>query len=201
MRGERKLTIRSNGAKLEALPATVTVGSANFTASLRLRIQAGIEIDVPGLPTSFHFDCGVFTDIIKYEAQLASSVSCAREIREDALIDIGAFAELGVIAAQTSFGAFPTVMTTLFSTALPTICLTSTATGTISIVSGTARPTSHYAAVMWQNTTSSALMVASTSISKSLPGLYQTSVAGKDVIVTRTTTIFATVCSSTTASY
>ncbi|KAH6716008.1 hypothetical protein BKA61DRAFT_418113, partial [Leptodontidium sp. MPI-SDFR-AT-0119] len=111
-----------NGGETNALPVTITSGSATFKAALRVRVQAGTTVILFG--TGFDFELGIFADLIEYQATISSTPACELSITEGLDVNIGAFAHAVGEINYSKFGASPALVTTILEVPLPSLCLT-----------------------------------------------------------------------------
>ncbi|KAH9211445.1 hypothetical protein DL95DRAFT_277326, partial [Leptodontidium sp. 2 PMI_412] len=111
-----------DGGETNALPVTITSGSATFKAALRVRVQAGTTVILFG--TGFDFELGIFADLIEYQATISSTPACELSITEGLDVNIGAFAHAVGEINYSKFGASPALVTTILEVPLPSLCLT-----------------------------------------------------------------------------
>lgn len=127
----------SNGIQSKALPLTINTNGTTATvkAALQLRAEVGVEaatdaIPLPGLPKlGAGAELGVFVNLVELVGQLGVDAEadplCQLEARESVDLSVGAFLNLDVQAGGKTFGAVPTVSTTLFAGPTVTQCLLS----------------------------------------------------------------------------
>ncbi|KAH8667515.1 hypothetical protein BGZ60DRAFT_528816 [Tricladium varicosporioides] len=108
------------------LPATAKSGSATLTAALQVRVEVGSTVEL-GL-IGYAFELGMYIDAIEYKATLSSRDACQLYVTEGLDINIGAYAEAVAEIDYTTFGVSPTAKTTIWTTALPSICSNPTTT-------------------------------------------------------------------------
>jgi hypothetical protein len=137
-------TVHSGGAQVSALPVTFRKGAACITATLRIKFQAALALDIFG--KGFDFSAGVFFDPLQHKAcvTLDPVAICPLDFTQNTFAEIGAFAnavvDLGT--ANLDLGG-PKAVTTFFTGTLPGTCLsTATSSAATSILATAASTTS-----------------------------------------------------------
>jgi hypothetical protein len=134
----------SGGAQVKSLPVTFRKGAACIAAILRLKFQAGVALKVFG--TGFDFESGVFFDPLQYKACITDQPTqpCPLAFTENFYEEIGAYARAVVDLDFAKLSAGPTAVSTFFTGALPSQCLsTSVSSASASskmVISTTAPP-------------------------------------------------------------
>ncbi|KAJ9150233.1 hypothetical protein NKR23_g3638 [Pleurostoma richardsiae] len=116
-----------DGIMSKSLPLTVNNNgtTATFQVDLQLRAQIGIDTTSTLLPIFSDFgigaEVGVFVNIVEFIAQLDSAPDCQLQATETFDVNVGAFLNADIeIGDGKTFGAVPTVSTTLFEAAIGT---------------------------------------------------------------------------------
>ncbi|KAH8169608.1 hypothetical protein LIA77_10152 [Sarocladium implicatum] len=114
-----------DGIGTKSFPITVHTGSATFKAALRVRVQLGVETEVPLIGVSLGGGAvvGIYANIVEFVAQIEITPDCALEAREWFNLNVGAYARAGFDLDFTKIGVAPTVSTTLFDSPTFTQCL------------------------------------------------------------------------------
>lgn len=113
-----------DGIGTKSFPITVRSGSATFKAALRVRVQLGVETEVPLIGVSLGGGAvvGIYANLVEFVAELDSTPDCALETRQWFNLNVGAYARAGFDLDFTSIGVAPTVSTTLFDSPTFTQC-------------------------------------------------------------------------------
>ena len=116
----------------KSLPITVhnSNSSLTFQVDLQLKAQVGIDTTDSILPIFDGFgigaNVGVFVNLIEFIAQLETTEECQLQSSETFDVNVGAFLNADVqLGDDKTFGAVPTVSTTLFEAVIGTQCLVS----------------------------------------------------------------------------
>lgn len=136
------VSVNIGDAQVTGIPIVFKDGKACVSALLRVKLQAGVSLEVFG--TGFSFESGVFFDPLQYKACVVAqpSASCPIQITEDFFEEIGAFARAVADLDFAKLSVGPTAASTFFTGALPSTCLlsgASSSTGT-TVLSTTAAP-------------------------------------------------------------
>ncbi|OAA54989.1 hypothetical protein SPI_08493 [Niveomyces insectorum RCEF 264] len=150
------------GVTARSLPVTVQQGDATLQADLRVRVECGVTgTIVEKLSGSGgEAELGVYANLVEFVTELSTTDTCALQAVEWWDLNVGAFARFDVEIAEKTFGAVPTVSTTLLTAPTETRCWLSTAAAATTTTSGTvttsgwANASSPVTASSWANTTS-----------------------------------------------
>jgi hypothetical protein len=113
----------------KGLPVTLKNGpSASFKADLRLRVEAGAAADILG--SGAGAELGIYVNLLEFVATLEQTPTCALETLEHFDLNAGAYVNLDVVVDYATFGAIPSVSTTLLSLPTATQCWLSAASTT-----------------------------------------------------------------------
>ncbi|TVY93132.1 hypothetical protein LAWI1_G002920 [Lachnellula willkommii] len=136
------VSMNIGGAKVNSLPVKFRKGAACVSAILRLKFQAGVALSVFG--SGFDFESGVFFDPLQYKACITDQPgqACPLEFTQNFYEEIGAYARAVVGLDFASLSAGPTAVSTFFTGALPSKCLSSAVSSRTSSVSKTVAITS-----------------------------------------------------------
>ncbi|KAG9229660.1 hypothetical protein BJ875DRAFT_183024 [Amylocarpus encephaloides] len=117
------ISMNIDGAQVNAIPVKFKSGAACVSATLRLKFQAALALEV--LSKGFDFEAGVFFDPLQYKACVTfdPSKSCPLEFTQSFFEEIGAYAKAAVDLDFASLSAGPTAVSTFFTGALPSACI------------------------------------------------------------------------------
>ncbi|CAI4217983.1 unnamed protein product [Parascedosporium putredinis] len=116
-------TLGFDGIGTKSIPVEVKTGTGTFKASLRLRVQCGVEADIDLIGLGAGALIGIYANIVEFVTVLDSTPDCALQTREWFDLNVGAFARFDVVVDFTRIGAVPTVSTTLVNSPTWTQCL------------------------------------------------------------------------------
>jgi len=72
-----KPLLHSDGIGTKSIPVEVKTGSGTFKASLRLRVQCGIEADIDLIGLGAGAVVGIYANIVEFVTVLDSTPNCA----------------------------------------------------------------------------------------------------------------------------
>ncbi|EFX05274.1 hypothetical protein CMQ_3343 [Grosmannia clavigera kw1407] len=111
-----------------AIPITVSSGDATFKADLRLRVEAGASVDILG--AGLDAELGIYANILEFIVEAQNTPACDVMLSETWDINAGAFLDADVVINYSSFGAVPTISTTLYQGPTATQCIRTTSSAT-----------------------------------------------------------------------
>ncbi|RDL33736.1 uncharacterized protein BP5553_08104 [Venustampulla echinocandica] len=119
------VSMNIGGVQVKSIPVKLVKGAACISAILRLKFQVGVGLKVLG--KGFDFEAGVFFDPIQYKACITYDPKkpCKVEFTENFFEEIGAYARAVVDLDFAKFSAGPTAVSTFFTGALPSTCISS----------------------------------------------------------------------------
>ncbi|TVY37639.1 hypothetical protein LOCC1_G007254 [Lachnellula occidentalis] len=134
------VALNIGGAQVNSIPVQFRKGAACISAILRLKFQVGVAVSVFG--TGFDFEAGVYFDPLQYKACVTDQpgAACPLEFTENFYEEVGAYARAVVDLDFAHLSAGPTAVSTYFTGALPSQCLSSSATSTVSLAAATTSP-------------------------------------------------------------
>lgn len=120
-----------SGTSVQAIPVTLKSGEATFQADLRLRAECGADAEVLGLGVDA--ELGVYANLLEFIVEAETSDDCDLLLVETWDINAGAYIDVDVVIDYSTFGAVPTVSTTLYLGTTYSQCIGAAATATASV--------------------------------------------------------------------